>query len=112
MKRIAWILALALTLPMVAKAEGSGDGLTVLSELGRANGVALACHQTDNARHIKQLVIELAPRSRAWGGQFEEGTNQGFLEHHKAGAQCPAPEALAARVSEIEARLRSALKPS
>jgi len=105
------VLALA-CLPAMADGDARAAGLAALGELGAANGTALACRQSDNAGRIKRLVIELAPKTRAWGERFEQATNDGFLAQHRDGATCPDAGAVGADVDRIEARLRALLGTS
>ncbi len=112
MRAILSILIALACLPAGAQGDPREAGLAALAELGVANGTALACRQSDNAGRIKRLVIELAPKTRAWGERFEQATNDGFLAVHQPGAACPAAEAVEADVDRIEARLRGLLGTS
>lgn len=101
------LLALsALFAAMPARAADAGAGL--IAELGSANGVALACKQPANMSAIKSVMIHSVPKTRAHGEVFESATSESFLQQ---GSQvCPSNDALAARVADIETRLKAHFK--
>lgn len=70
-----------------------------LRELGKVNGVALACGYTEVAARVKALVLERAPKTRSLGQVFEEATREAFAQQVAADSRCPAREFLAAQVS-------------
>jgi len=111
MKHIALSL-LALLFAGGALADAREEGMALVTELGTANGVALACRDTPTAHRIKQLVIDVVPRTRVWGQQFEDATSSGYLAQHEPGKTCPQAGALTAQVDQLEARLRAALAGS
>ncbi|MBT0963727.1 hypothetical protein [Denitromonas iodatirespirans] len=101
------LLALsALFAVLPARAADAGTGL--ITELGDANGIALACKQAANMSAIKSLMINTVPKTRANGELFEHATSESFLR--QGSAACPSSDALSARVTELEARLKAQFK--
>jgi microcompartment protein CcmK/EutM len=110
MKRSAILLCfLSLALPAGAADSSDDAGMTVVSELGRLNGQALACSRAEAVAGIKALMIKLAPKSRRYGEAFESATNEGFLaQSREEQATCPDDAALAGQVDEVAKRLQTA----
>ncbi|MBM3390701.1 MAG: SCO family protein [Betaproteobacteria bacterium] len=53
-------------------------------------------------------MLNHAPKTRAYGEAYEEGTNQSFIAHNR-GTPCPAAAELAAQVDAITQRLKKVL---
>jgi len=83
-------------------------GLAAVRDLGRLNGQALACGQKESAAWVRILMLNHAPKTRAYGEAYEEGTNQSFIAHNR-GTPCPAAAELAAQVDAITQRLKKVL---
>lgn len=83
-------------------------GLSAVRDLGRLNGQTLACGQKESAAWVRILMLNHAPKTRAYGEAYEEGTNQSFIAHNR-GTPCPAAAELAAKVDEITQRLKKVL---
>jgi len=84
--------------------------LAVVSELGQANGQALACGDMTAAARAKALMLRHSPRTPAYGAAFEEATQQGFLSQVKAqAAACPNAQAIAERMDAVTMRLNETL---
>ncbi len=96
-----------LTFPAMACASGDA-GLSAVRDLGRLNGLTLACGQKEAASWVRVLMLNHAPKTRAYGEAYEEGTQESFLAHGK-GTPCPASAELNARLDEIARRLKAVL---
>lgn len=96
-----------LTFPAMACASGDA-GLSAVRDLGRLNGLTLACGQKEAASWVRVLMLNHAPKTRAYGEAYEEGTQESFLAHGK-GMPCPASAELNGRLDEIARRLKAVL---
>lgn len=109
MKRfvLLWCLA-GLSFPVCA-AEAD-PGLAEVIALGRLNGVALACSNSDIALKIKNAMIQYAPKSPRHGVGFEQVTSTSFLDQLKLGkSACPDGATLGGKVEAAVDTLRSAV---
>ena len=103
------LLAVLCGLTFSAMACASGEaGLSAVRDLGRLNGLTLACGQKEAASWVRVLMLNHAPKTRAYGEAYEEGTQESFLAHGK-GTPCPASAELNARLDEIAQRLKAVL---
>lgn len=75
------------------------------AELGRINGVALACAQPELVTRTKALVIARIAKTRELGEVFESATNQAFAEQTGNKAACPPRGELALRLEAVAMRL-------
>ncbi|MBL8394492.1 MAG: hypothetical protein JNK99_07015 [Candidatus Accumulibacter sp.] len=100
------LLLLLLAGTAVADPEAA---LTVIGDLGWLNGQALACGQMASSGQAKALMIRHAPKTRRYGEAFEQQTSDAFLVQGQEPDRCPAPDAFAARLSELSARLQAVL---
>lgn len=85
-------------------------GLAVIEDLGRINGIALACAQPALVSRSRNAVINGAPKTRAIGEAFENATNAAFLKQGQ-GLTCPDGPTLAGQLEGAEARLKHAFPP-
>ena len=83
-------------------------GLAAVRDLGRLNGQTLACGQKDAAAWVRVLMLNHAPKTRAYGEAYEEGTSEAFAAHNR-GTPCSAPAELSAKIDAITQRLKQAL---
>jgi len=90
-------------------ANAAEPGLAAVTDLGQANGQALACKDKDAAARAKSLMLRYAPRTQRYGEVFEQATQQGFLAQVKAQSACPEARALAERMDGIAKQLRESL---
>lgn len=105
MRPILALLPLALlSLP---PAQATDAGSAALAEIGRINGVALACSQPAISSRARNAVTTTAPKTRENGEIFENASNAAFLEQGKGG-KCPAGSALAQQLAEAEKQLVTA----
>ena len=75
MKRLSLLVTLSLFLAVaVADPEAAPSAIR---ELGQINGQALACGQMAVAGQAKALMIRHAPKTRRYGGIFEEALGHG-----------------------------------
>jgi hypothetical protein len=108
MKRITLFAALALIVGPAVAAEPDA-GITVIQDLGRVNGQALACSQMATSGQAKKLMIKHSPKTRRYGEVFEEATNAAYLEQGKDQDSCPKLTDFSARITEISGRLQATL---
>ena len=102
---------LSFLLLMATAAQGGGPldtGRQRVAELGRLNGIALACRYFDQTRRIKRLLIDNLPKSRELGQLFDDRTNESFLRFVNSGKSCPSPASFGNEVSQAAGRLRAA----
>jgi protein SCO1/2 len=97
-----------LTFAVVAAASAADGGLDAVRELGRLNGQALACGDKDTAAWVRVLMLNHAPKTRAYGEAYEEGTQETFVAHNR-GTPCPSPAETALRLQTVTQRLRAVL---
>jgi hypothetical protein len=103
MKTLLPIIALGL----LALPASAADALTTaVEELGRINGVALACKQPALVSRARNAVITTAPKTRGYGEAFENATNAAFLAQGQAA--CPDAQTLASELGNAEGRLQKA----
>jgi hypothetical protein len=102
MKRVALLLAFSVA---TATAHAAALGMEEVRELGRLNGLALACSQGDNISRIKVVMITHAPKSRQYGAGFEEATQEAFLLRSGEPGACIDAPLIALQVEEQAARL-------
>ena len=109
MKFLLTIL-LCLAIPAYAADTAAEQALAAVKDLGAVNGQALACGEAESAQRAKALMLAHAPKTQTYGDAFQAGTQAGFADQTRAQpADCPAAPALAARLDQLEARLRVAL---
>ncbi|MCL2830922.1 MAG: hypothetical protein FWD77_09360 [Betaproteobacteria bacterium] len=115
-RRTGWlgILLAACALPSFAADPSPSapvaDGISEVQELGRLNGVALACGQTVIAQRIKRVVINTAPKTRRYGEAFEAATQEAFLAQGKPGAApCPGDAEINKQTETTATRLRQSV---
>ncbi len=111
MKRYAGLAALAALLaaqPLTAAEASEGDA--ALAEIGRLNGVALACQQPAISSRARNAVTQTAPKTRASGETFEQATQAAFLKQGKE-VHCPTGPELAGQLENAEKRLTAAFPP-
>lgn len=114
MPRLAFLLALALSSLAHAADTPDGaanpEGIAAVQEIGRINGMALACAQPAIVSRARNAVMSTAPKARHYGDAFETSTNATFLEQGK-GAECPDGASLSRRLEAAEKRLQAVFAP-
>lgn len=107
-----------IVLPVVALLAGTGalaagsaeaEALATVKQLGRLNGLALACGQPDTSLRAKRLMIAHVPKLREWGESYESATNEAFLTPANG---CPEPAMLRVQVEMVAAQLARLLPAS
>lgn len=114
MKRFVVLLCfMSFALPGQAADSPTDAGLAEVHDLGRLNGLALACGYTDSVARIKTAVIQHAPKSRRYGAAFEEATNASFLNQAKREqSTCIDGPTLNGQVDGLVQRLQAVVKPA
>lgn len=108
MQRAFFGMAFVLLSGSVSAAE-TEDALATVTDLGRANGLALACGEKEVVSLAKSLMLLHAPKTPRYGEAFEQATQQAFLGQVKGAEACPAASVLTAQLESIGRRLREAL---
>lgn len=105
------VVFLVLCLALPARAEGTpeAEALAVVKELGRLNGLALACQQTELSARAKRLMIAHVPKLRDWGETYETATTEAFLT---PATDCPDAATLRVSVELVATRLAALLPAS
>ena len=98
---LAWISS-----PAFAEAPSS-EPLAAIGELGKLNGIALACGKTALTTRLRDIIVTVAPKSREIGETYEQASNAAFLAQGR-GQACPDGRTLAKRIEAAEARLKAA----
>lgn len=106
MKAAVPLLLLALS-GIAAPSLAADAGTTAVEQLGRLNGIALACQQPAIASRTRNSVQTSAPKTRAIGEAFEQATSTAFLEQGK-GRNCPDTATLAGLLEAAEKDLQAA----
>jgi len=110
MLRLAVVfLALTLALPVRADNTLEAEAMDSVKELGRLNGMALACNQPELSSRAKRLMIAHVPKLREWGEAYETATNDTFLAPPGG---CPEAASLRVRIELVAARLGKQLPAS
>ncbi len=90
-------------------AEVEPAGVAEVRELGRLNGLALACSQMESAGRIKNILIQYAPKTRRYGEAFEEATQHSFLAQGARPEPCREGAAYAVEAEVLGMRLQAAI---
>ncbi|HZV55434.1 MAG TPA: SCO family protein [Rhodocyclaceae bacterium] len=72
-------LVLAPVAGATAPIDAEAEARAAVAELGRLNGLALACQQPELSARAKRLMIAHVPKLRDWGEIYETATNSAFL---------------------------------
>lgn len=102
------LAGLSWQVPLAAANDSANDSSLqqTVSELGRLNGIALACNQPALTARAREIMIDTVPKERSIGEYFEQATQQSFLAYGSAGKTCPDGKALASQVDEVRGKLR------
>jgi hypothetical protein len=107
MKSMLFPLAAALASLLPLPVSAADAGTNAIAELGKINGMALACQQPAIASRARNAMTTTAPKTRANGEAFENATNAAFLEQGK-GAACPDAGEFASALGAAEKKLQAA----
>lgn len=99
------LLALVGLLACRAHAADGDTALATVTELGKANGQALACSEKEASARVKSLILRHVPKTPGFGQAFEEATQQGFLAQVKGQSPCPQARVIADRIDVLAQRL-------
>lgn len=102
MKTFVALLAAAIA---VAVQASEPENVAVITELGRINGVALACKHLDLAQKAKALVISRGSKTRAIGQAFETATDEAYKAQITQPQTCPGRAAWAVTLEAVTLRL-------
>lgn len=103
---LAVSLGWCLLLPAAGAADVANE-LAVVSDLGRLNGIALACRQPALSTRLRDMVINMAPKERQVGEVFEQATSTAYLAQGRPDATaCPDSRELASHIEAGEAALK------
>ena len=108
-----YVLLLSASLALLAgsaQAENQvGSALLAqVSELGRLNGVALACGQPALTARLREIMVNSVPKTRELGEVYEQASNAAFLAQGLHGAKCPGGKVLAEQVDVARQQLSGA----
>ncbi len=92
-----------------AQAQSADDLQKAVTELGKLNGIALACKQGALSARLREAVIDLAPKERTIGEYFEQATNETFLSFGQNDEKCPDGKTLADQAAAAREALRQAV---
>lgn len=109
MKRLFPLFCCAILSAAALAADTEPAGVAEVRELGRLNGLALACSQTEAAGRIKNILIQYAPKTRRYGEAFEEATQQSFLAQGVTPQACREGAAYAVEAEVLAMRLQAAI---
>lgn len=109
--RIVAVIVLLFSWPLRAGAadDPEAEARAAVVDLGRLNGLALACRQPDSIARAKRLMIDHVPKLRDWGELYENATSETFLTPAEG---CPDAAALRVRIEIVAARIARLLPPS
>jgi hypothetical protein len=110
MKAVIPLLLLALS-GITAPGLAADGGTAAVEQLGRLNGIALACQQPAIASRARNSIQTTAPKTRAIGESFEQATSAAFLDQGK-GRNCPDAATLAGLLETAEKDLQAAFPAS
>lgn len=104
--------ALPMLALLLAIASGTHADETALhqaiSELGRLNGIALACKQNALTARMREIMVDTVPKERNIGEVFEQATHASFLDFGSTGNLCPDGRSLAGDIELAREKLRRA----
>lgn len=108
---LRFLLLLALGSIPLSHAEIDAN-LAIVESLGRLNGQALACGESQIAARAKELMLKHAPRTAQYGNTFEQATQKGFLELVQTKDTCPSSGNLSSRMDMVATVLKDKLPPA
>lgn len=104
---------LILILSVAGRADGGSsaeaEARAAVAELGKLNGLALACRQPELSLRAKRLMIAHVPKLRDWGELYESATSETYL---KPPADCPDTAQLRVRIETVAMQLERLLPAS
>jgi len=111
LRLVCLFLFLIVALPLRADdaASAEAEARAAVAELGRLNGIALACRVVEISARAKRLMIDHVPKLRDWGETYETATSDTFLT---TAGDCPEPALLRVKVESVAMRLARLLPAS
>lgn len=107
MKALALAITLVITLT-THPAQAADEGTAAITQLGEANGIALACQQMALVARARNAVVTNAPKTREIGEIFEAATNASYLKFGNEQKPCPDSASLAQQINVAEQRVAAA----
>lgn len=109
--RLLLPLAMLAAVPAVHAQDATpeAEARATVAELGRLNGLALACREPELSNRAKRLMLDHVPKLRDWGELYENATSQAFLA---PSGGCPESALLRVRVELVAARIARLLPAS
>ncbi|MDD2744021.1 MAG: hypothetical protein PHV02_17280 [Rhodocyclaceae bacterium] len=109
MKTLALTLTLATAIGLnINPAQAADEGAAAITQLGEANGIALACQQMALVARARNAVVTNAPKTREIGEIFEAATNASYLKFGNEQKSCPDSASLAQQINVAEQRVSAA----
>ncbi|MDR3054290.1 MAG: hypothetical protein LBU53_02660 [Zoogloeaceae bacterium] len=110
MKKVIFVCALV-PLLFAVPASAAPLGANEVEELGKVNGVALACRQSTTMNRVTEELEKTLPKTTdtTYDEIFKTAMQQGLIQHQKSNAACPDEVALKPRIDELFKQLRLAL---
>lgn len=109
LRNVLIALALLLALPARGEDRPTGEAQAAVAELGRLNGLALACKHPQVSARTKELMLAHVPKLRHWGEIYEQATTAAFVAPPGG---CPEAAALRVETEVLASRLRLLLPAS
>jgi hypothetical protein len=81
-------------------------GQAAVADLGRVNGLALACTFPQVAARVKEVMLAQVPKTRAYGEVYEAATSQAYMQ---IPGGCPDAAALRLEAEVVATRIQAAL---
>ncbi len=108
--RFSAVLAILLMSSLSAFANDlEAEARAAVADLGRLNGLALACRQPEASARAKRLMLDHVPKLRDWGELYENATSEAFLARAEG---CPDAAELRVRIELVAAKIARLLPPS
>jgi hypothetical protein len=110
MKKVIFACALV-PLLFAAPASAAPAGTFEVTELGKINGIALACRQSETMDRINLEKETILPQTTdtTYDEIFKTAMQQGLIQHQKSNAACPDEATLKLQIDELFKQLRQAL---
>ncbi|MDR1888778.1 MAG: hypothetical protein LBQ81_05280 [Zoogloeaceae bacterium] len=101
------LVSLLFAVPAFAATPAGGDAV---KELGKINGVALACRQQTTMNRITQELEKTLPKTAdiTYDQIFKDAMQQSLIQHQKTNAACPNETAVKPQIDALFKQLRQA----
>lgn len=109
LKSLVAVFVLGLAVAAGAQEKPADEAQAAVADLGRLNGLALACKQLPVMARARELMLAHVPKLRHWGEIYEQATTAAFVAPPGG---CPDAAALRVQVEVVAARLKALLPAS